>query len=118
MGVGSEPPIESPQLLGFGVAALCVLHPLQAETVISSAQRGEDLCSLLYLITLYRFIRGLPPFPTVVVAIETQDWQQEQNGLFPTMSVFGCLTGIACKGIMVTAPVVILLYDRTFGACS
>ena len=45
--------------LGFAVALLWVLHPLQTESVTYLAQRAESLMGLFYLLTLYCFIRGV-----------------------------------------------------------
>src|SRR5208282_291393 len=62
-------------------------------------QRCESLMGLFYLLTLYSFIRGAE--------------SQRPVGWF-TLSVFACFLGMASKEVMVTAPVMVLLYDRTF----
>ena len=85
------------------VALLWALHPLQTETVICIAQRTEALCGLFYLLTLYAFARaGTEP--------NSRRWLG--------ISVAACLIGMATKEVMVTAPLVVLLYDRTFFARS
>jgi protein O-mannosyl-transferase len=81
------------------VAALWTIHPLQTESVICIIQRTELLVGLLYLLTLYCFIRG-------VEATAPNAWFG--------CSVTACLLGMASKELMVTAPVIVLLYDRTF----
>jgi tetratricopeptide (TPR) repeat protein len=86
----------------LAAAALWVLHPLQTETVVCIAQRTEALCGLFYLITLYAFARAAEPSP------RARWWQG--------FSVAACLAGMASKEVMVTAPLVVLLYDRTFVA--
>jgi tetratricopeptide (TPR) repeat protein len=88
-------------LRAFAVALLWALHPLQTESVTYVAQRAESLMGLFYLLTLYCFIRGVQsPGPRA--------WQ--------LLSVLACLLGMATKEVMVTAPVVVLAYDRTFVA--
>jgi tetratricopeptide (TPR) repeat protein len=83
-----------------GLAALWALHPLQTESVTCIAQRTELLCSLFYLATLYCFIRSVSP------EAKASCWQM---GI-----VACCALGMASKEVMVTAPVLVLLYDRTF----
>jgi len=88
-------------LLAFAVALLWAVHPLQTESVTYVSQRAESLMGLLYLLTLYCFIRGAQaPGPSA--------WHP--------VSVLACLLGMATKEVMVTAPLVVLAYDRTFVA--
>lgn len=90
-------------LLAFTIAALWVLHPLQTESVTNVIQRTESLVGLFYLLTLYCFVRGLDtPRPR---------W-------WLGLGVAGCLCGMATKEVMVTAPVLILFFDRAFAAGS
>ncbi len=90
--------IRSSLSLSFVMAALWSLHPLLTESVTCVIQRTELLGSLFYLLTLYTFVRSL-----------------ESNAVrWQTLSVLACLVGMASKEIMVTAPVIVLLYDRTF----
>jgi tetratricopeptide (TPR) repeat protein len=84
--------------LALAVAILWTLHPLQTESVTYISQRTESLMGLFYLLTLYCVIRaatGTKPFWTVA-------------------AVLACAAGMASKEVMVTAPLVILLYDRIF----
>jgi len=80
-------------------ALLWTIHPVQTESVTYIVQRAEALNGLLYLITLYAFIRG------------TED--PGSRGWLAA-SVATCFLGMATKEVMATAPVVILLYDRAF----
>jgi tetratricopeptide (TPR) repeat protein len=89
------------------IASLWALHPLQTESVVGIAQRTELLCGLLYLLTLCAFARATLP--------------SEGGARFPqraslALSVVACLCGMASKEVMVTAPLAVLLYDRTFVA--
>jgi protein O-mannosyl-transferase len=86
----------------FGVALLWTVHPLQTEAVSYIVQRAESLMGLCYLLTLYAFIRG----------VESDAAPRRWLGL----SGLACLLGMATKEVMVTAPLMVLLYDRTFVA--
>jgi len=116
------------------IALLWALHPLQTETVVCIAQRTESLCALFYLLTLYGFIRavqsGRPRGRSLLAGdersplseIACQQAPTSENGK-PThawrwlsLSVLACLLGMGAKEVMVTAPLVVLLYDRTFVA--
>jgi protein O-mannosyl-transferase len=87
--------------VAFTVAALWGLHPLQTEAVTYIVQRAESLMGLCYLLTLYGFVRSLDsPAP--------RRWQALAFG--------ACLVGMATKENMVSAPVLVLLFDRAFVA--
>jgi len=88
----------APWLAGM-IAAIWVVHPLQTESVTYTAQRGESLMGLFYLLTLYCVIR-LDASPRGMA------WK--------IAAVASCLMGMACKGVMATAPVTVLLYDRSY----
>jgi protein O-mannosyl-transferase len=92
----------------FFVALLWAVHPLQTESVVCVAQRTESLCGLFYLFTLYAFVRG---------AVGQQE-QSRSPRRWLCVSVAACLAGMGTKEVMVTAPVLVLLYDRTFVAKS
>jgi tetratricopeptide (TPR) repeat protein len=76
------------------------VHPLQTESVTYIVQRAESLMGLFYLLTLYCFVRGTQTMPK----------------FWFTLAVAACLLGGLCKEVIVNAPVVVLLYDRTFVA--
>lgn len=80
-------------------ALLWLLHPLQTYSVTYLSQRAESLMGLFYLATLYCFVRG-------AATARPAAW----FGL----SILCCFLGMATKETMVTAPVLVLLYDRTF----
>ncbi len=85
------------------VALLWTLHPLQTESVTYVIQRAESLVSLLYLLTLWCFIRSVEPG-----AAKGWAWR----------AWAACLLGMASKEVMVTAPVLVAFYDRAFVAGS
>lgn len=94
--------------LAFTVATLWSLHPLQTESVTYVVQRAESLMALFYLLTLYAFVRAIncPPLADKPA--------QRFRGAWLALSVGACLLGMATKEVMVSAPLIVLLYDRTF----
>ncbi len=85
--------------IAFTVALLWLLHPLQTESVTCIVQRTESLCGLFYLLTLYCFVRGV---------------ESPRAGLWFGFSIAAGYLGMVTKEVMVTAPLLVLLYDRTF----
>lgn len=85
----------------FAVALLWAVHPLQTESVTYVVQRAESLMGLFYLLTLYCFIRGV---------------QEQGSRTWRLLCVLCCLLGMGTKEVMVTAPLAVLAYDRTFVA--
>ena len=80
-------------------AWLWLVHPLQSESVICIVQRNELLAGLFYLLTLYAFARSAEtPAPRRWLAV----------------AVAACLAGVLSKEVVATAPLMVLLYDRTF----
>jgi len=90
-------------LYALAVALIWTVHPLQTEAVTYVIQRGESLMGLFYLLTLYCFIRSLDDKKSEI-----------RNSKFEILSVAACLLGMATKEVMVSAPIMVLLYDRTF----
>jgi cytochrome c-type biogenesis protein CcmH/NrfG len=76
-----------------------MVHPLQTESVTYVIQRAESMTGLFYLLTLYCTIRSVGTF--------------RRNWWFAGAMV-SCALGMGSKEIMVTAPLVVLLYDRIF----
>lgn len=85
-------------VLAWFVALLWALHPLQTESVTYIIQRAESLVGLFYLLTFYAFIRSV---------------SGAGRGWTVATCVF-CFLGMACKEVMASAPLVLLLYDRAF----
>ena len=127
----------APALADFAIALIWELHPLQTEAVTYVSQRAESLMGLFYLLTLYGFIRhadesesgnrkaesGNPkPGPGSKFSLfafpATGSGPELVEGRFPIFSVAACFCGMASKQSMVTAPLAVLLYDRTFVAGS
>lgn len=90
---------ETAPWLALTVAVLWLVHPLQTESVTYTIQRVESLMGLFYLFTLYCFIRGV---------------ESAQPAKWHTAAVVACVAGMASKEVMVSAPLMVLIYDRTF----
>jgi tetratricopeptide (TPR) repeat protein len=98
---------QNPVLVAFAAALLWTVHPLQTEAVTYIVQRAESLMGLFYLLTLYCFIR-------YVEIEESVDRRPFPLFAFRLSLFLSCLFGMATKEVMVSAPLVVLLYDRTF----
>ncbi|HEY2163186.1 MAG TPA: tetratricopeptide repeat protein [Gemmatimonadaceae bacterium] len=89
------------RVAGFAVL-LWLVHPIQTDAVDYVIQRTEILVSLCYAATLYAAIRA---------------WDSKKRSVrWCVASVVACSLGMASKEVMITAPLVVLLYDRTFRA--
>jgi tetratricopeptide (TPR) repeat protein len=84
--------------LALATTVIWVVHPLQTEAVTYIVQRAESIVGLFYLLTLYCAIRGA---------------ESPQPGIWYVLSVASCAMGMASKEVMASAPLVVLLYDRT-----
>lgn len=84
------------------VAVCWGVHPLTTGAVTYLSQRTEVLMAACYLATLYAFRRA--------VDAPGRGWR--------IVSVVACALGLLSKEVMVTAPLLVLLYDRTFVAGS
>lgn len=127
--------------VALAIALLWTVHPLQTEAVTYVIQRGESLMGLFYLLTLYCFIRGVeaqefcggPSTGSTHSASSGQAGSPPAGSGHPTpkevacherrpkagvewfaASVLCCFLGMGTKEVMVSAPVVVFLYDRTF----
>jgi tetratricopeptide (TPR) repeat protein len=103
----NAPYLANATLLAFSAALLWTLHPLQTESVTYIVQRAESLMGLFYLLTLSCYIRGI-----CAERAGRASW-----GWF-ACSVGACLLGMGTKEVMVSAPLMVLLHDRTFVAGS
>jgi tetratricopeptide (TPR) repeat protein len=94
---------DSADALAFAIALLWIAHPLATQAVTYVIQRAESLMALFYLLTLYCAIRS--------------DGSKRRLAWSLT-AISCCALGMQTKEVMVTAPLVVLLYDRTFLAGS
>ena len=89
--------------LALCVALIWELHPLTTQAVTYVIQRAESLMGLFYLLTLYCMIRGA---------------RSRHPGPWCFAAVAACAFGMGTKEVMASAPLIALLYDRTFIAGS
>ena len=110
----NAPYLANATLFAFFAALLWTLHPLQTESVTYTVQRAESLMGLFYLLTLYCLIRG--------ICAERAEAGGPRAGraswVWFACSVGACLLGMGTKEVTVSAPLIVLLYDRTFVAGS
>ena len=92
----------SAQGLALVWALVWMVHPLQSQCINYIAQRSESMVALFYLLVLYGAIRG----------IETG------NRIWYVVAVLSCALGMGSKEVMVTAPLMIVFYERIFQADS
>jgi hypothetical protein len=84
--------------LAFAAALLWVVHPLASEPVYYLTQRTESMMALFYLLT--------DASARTLTSPRKMAWE--------ITAVVACALGMGCKESMVTAPVMIVLYDRIF----
>ncbi|HVP13338.1 MAG TPA: tetratricopeptide repeat protein [Phycisphaerae bacterium] len=94
---------KSADWLATAAALLWAVHPLQTQSVTYTIQRAESMMGLFYLLTLYCVIRG---------------HGSQRSALWYGGAIVVAVLGMACKEVMATVPLVVLLYDRTFLAGS
>jgi tetratricopeptide (TPR) repeat protein len=87
--------------LALAAALLWLVHPLQTESITYIYQRIESLMGLCYLLTLYCFVRS-------AASSRPRFWL--------AAAVLSCAAGMGSKEVMVTAPLLVLWYDRVFVA--
>jgi tetratricopeptide (TPR) repeat protein len=96
--------LASPRLRGrsggrgaaFAVAFVWSVHPLLTEPVAYIVQRTELMMGLFYLLTLYAALRA---------------WDSVRPERWEIAAVVACALGMACKEVMVTAPLMVVIHD-------
>ncbi|MGD2109976.1 MAG: tetratricopeptide repeat protein [Phycisphaerae bacterium] len=83
--------------LPLAVSVIWVVHPLQTQSVTYVVQRAESMMGLFYLATLYCVVRGT---------------KSRRSLVWYVAAVASCGLGMGCKAVMVSAPIVTLLFDR------
>ncbi|MFB3890705.1 MAG: tetratricopeptide repeat protein [Phycisphaerae bacterium] len=129
--------------LAPAVAVLWAVHPVQTESVTYIIQRAESLMGLFYLLTLYCVIRGagatredakrgggeegripdtrparLSSSPPVLPSSRASAPRSSRSSAWYILAITACALGMGSKQVMVTAPLVVLAYDRMFLAGS
>lgn len=108
--------------LALAVSLLWALHPLQTEAVIYVTQRTELMMACFYLATLYCSLRYWS-----LLSISRGENRGDELTLIDSgrrrmfwlvLAVVACACGMASKEVMVSAPLIVLLFDRAFIAGS
>jgi protein O-mannosyl-transferase len=84
--------------VAWACTLIWLVHPLNSEIVDYVTQRSEGMLGLFYLLALYCAIRS----------------GAEHGRRWTIATVACCAAGTLCKESMVTAPLLVLLYDRMF----
>ncbi len=90
--------------IALTTTAIWVAHPLQTQSVTYLIQRSEALMGMFYLLTFYCVIRGITA--------------QQKRIYWYAAAIISCALGMGSKAVMVTAPVMLFLFDSTFFAAS
>lgn len=85
--------------IALAVALIWVVHPLNTQAVTYVVQRSESMAAMFYLLSLYAFLRAAAPAGT---------------GWWYGVSLAALGAGLGSKEIVVTAPLLFLLFDRCF----
>jgi tetratricopeptide (TPR) repeat protein len=83
----------------LAIAVIWLMHPLQSEVVDYAVQRTESLMGLFLLLTLYAAMRHM---------------RGSGSSAWSVLAVVACAIGMGTKESMVTAPLLVLLYDAVF----
>jgi protein O-mannosyl-transferase len=91
---------EHATIMAAAVALIWAVHPLNTQAVTYVVQRVESLMGLFYLLTLYCAIRA--------------GHEGAGRAWWIAGAVLACLLGMGTKEVMVTAPIVVVLWDYWF----
>ncbi len=91
----------APLAVALAVALLWAVHPLNSEAVVYVTQRTELMVVFFFLLTLFCAIRG---------------WEKGKSKSYCwfAAAIAACAAGMASKEVMISAPIAVLLYERTF----
>ena len=90
-------------LLAFSASLIWIVHPLLTDAVTYVAQRTEVLMGLFFFLTLYCSIRAFEQIAS-----------PRSRSLWMVAAVVSCALGMGSKQTMVTAPLIVLLWDWIF----
>lgn len=109
--------------LAMAVALIWALHPLQTEAVVYVTQRTELMMAFFYLATFYCSLRywsepSLPLEEGRGGGASNEKSNQQSRIVWLLLAVVASSAGMASKEVMVSAPLMVLLFERTFIAGS
>ena len=85
--------------LALVIAAIWIAHPLNTGSITYVAQRVESLMGLFYAATLYSAVRA---------------WDGPRERAWTAAAIASCALGMGTKEVMVSAPIMVALYDFVF----
>jgi len=88
----------SADTIALWASAVWVTHPLNTSAVTYVCQRYESMMGMFYLLALYALIRGA----------------SSSHARWSVVAVAACALGTGSKEVMLTAPFVLLVFDRVF----
>ncbi|MBT3295581.1 MAG: tetratricopeptide repeat protein [Verrucomicrobia bacterium] len=92
-------PRAGPTVFAAVAATVWAVHPLQTEAVTYTVQRAVSLMGMFYLLTLYASIRA---------------FTSTRPCRWTAIAIVACALGMGTKESMVTAPLLVMLYDYVF----
>jgi protein O-mannosyl-transferase len=109
----------SARWLAMAVALLWALHPLQTEAVVYVTQRTELMMAFFYLATFYCSLRYWSQCSVLLEAGRTgtpsdENLNERSHTTWLILAVVACSAGMVSKEVMVSAPLMVLLFERTF----
>jgi protein O-mannosyl-transferase len=96
----------SAEYVAGAVSCVWLLHPIQTEAVDYLIQRTELMVSGFYLATLYASIRGWD----ATTRRASLGWY--------ALAITACVLGMGSKEVMISAPLIVILYNRAFRGTS
>ena len=121
---------KQPDLLALAIATIWVVHPLTTAAVTYIVQRVEVLMALFYVLTLYCAIRATdvatdgPPEGGHDDRLNDDRRDNDRqyvvsgfsrtSGRWTAAAIVACALGMGTKETMVTAPVVVWVWDHLF----
>src|SRR5262249_3586340 len=105
--------------LAFVAALLWCVHPLLTDAIVYATQRTELMMAFFYLATLYCSLRYWASLPRSSKEGEGSDAlidskTSRHRAFWGMLAVLSCFCGMSSKEVMVSAPLIVFLYERAF----
>ncbi len=96
------------------IALLWLVHPIQTEAVDYLSQRTELLVSACFAAVIYASIRAWGDADRGRATPGASDTSATSRRNWSVVAIVASLIGMASKEVMLTAPIMVVLYDRAF----
>ncbi len=87
--------------LAFALALVWTVHPLHTDTLNHVVYRNGSMMGMFFLASLYASVRG---------------YDEDAPPRWSVLCVLAAVAAMACKEVAVSLPLVVLAFDRQFGA--